>query len=141
MTRLARLRSWIRARVGRADLDRRMQIEMQTHMDLYEADLRRRGLSDEESHRRARAEFGSVEARKDECRDALGLRLVAYLTERSPHLLYDLHLAVVAYSMRSLLDGREANRRSISVTGSIDDYRPTTRRFAGACRVRAGVTA
>jgi predicted permease len=76
MSYLARLRSWIRAAVGRNDLERRMQMEMQTHLELYEADLRRRGLSAAAAHRRARAEFGSVDARKDECRDARGLRLL-----------------------------------------------------------------
>jgi predicted permease len=75
MTLLARLRSWLRASVRRSDFERRMQAEMQTHLELYEADLRRSGLSAEEAHRRARAEFGGVEARKDECREATGLQI------------------------------------------------------------------
>jgi predicted permease len=53
-----------------------MQDEMRTHVELYEADLRRRGVPDAEARRRAAAEFGSVDARKDECRDAVGLRLI-----------------------------------------------------------------
>jgi predicted permease len=36
----------------------------------------RTGLSQEEAQRRAQVEFGVVEARKDECREALGLRLI-----------------------------------------------------------------
>ena len=53
-----------------------MQDEMRTHLELYQADLRRRGVPEEEARRRALAEFGSVAARKEECRDAVGLRLL-----------------------------------------------------------------
>jgi len=53
-----------------------MQAEMRTHLELYQADLRRRGVLEDEARRRALAEFGSVEARREECRDAVGLRLI-----------------------------------------------------------------
>jgi len=53
-----------------------MQIEMETHLDLYERDLISNGIPADEAHRRARAEFGSIEARKDDGREALGLRLL-----------------------------------------------------------------
>jgi predicted permease len=53
-----------------------MQDEMRIHLELYQADLRRQGVPDEEARRRALAEFGSVLARKEECRDAIGLRLI-----------------------------------------------------------------
>ena len=76
MSRLARLPSWVRSMFGRDDLERRMRLEMEAHLDLFESDLRRRGLSDEEARHRARAEFGSVAARQDECREAFGLRLL-----------------------------------------------------------------
>jgi predicted permease len=56
-----------------------MRLEMETHLELLEADLRRRGFSSAEAHRRARAEFGSLEARRDECREAFGLRLMSEL--------------------------------------------------------------
>ena len=52
-----------------------MQDEMRIHLELYQADLRRRGVPEEEARRRALAEFGSVEGRKEECREAVGLRL------------------------------------------------------------------
>src|SRR5262245_29817104 len=72
---LARVTS--RLRVGRrADFERRMQDEMRVHLELYDAQLRRRGIGEEEARRRALAEFGSVLARKEECRDAIGLRLI-----------------------------------------------------------------
>ena len=56
-----------------------MQDEMRIHLELYQADLRRRGLPKDEARRRAFAEFGSVDRRKDECRDAVGLRLLGEL--------------------------------------------------------------
>ena len=76
MSLLARLRSWLRASVRRDDFERRMQDEMRAHVDMYETELRQRGFSEEEARRHARAEFGSLEARKDECRQSFGLRLL-----------------------------------------------------------------
>lgn len=76
MSLIARVRSWLRVSSRRAAFEREMQDEMQTHLELYQADLRRRGVPDDEARRRALAEFGSVAARKEECRDAVGLRLL-----------------------------------------------------------------
>jgi predicted permease len=91
---VARVKSWLRVSSRRADFEREMQDEMRIHLELYQADLRRRGLSEEEARRRAFADFGSPLARQDECREAVGLRLfdelrgdVAYavrLLRRSP---------------------------------------------------------
>src|SRR5688500_17514912 len=72
----ARLKSWLRASVRRGDFEHEMQREMQSHVELYEAELLRSGVDASEARRLARAEFGSIEARKDECRDAVGLRLL-----------------------------------------------------------------
>jgi hypothetical protein len=76
MSLIARVKSWLRVSSRRADFEREMQDEMRTHLELYQADLRRRGVPEEEARRRALAEFGSVDARREECRDAVGLRLV-----------------------------------------------------------------
>jgi predicted permease len=76
MSLIARVKSWLRVSRRRADFEREMQDEMRIHLELYQADLRRRGVSEEEARRRAFAEFGSVGGRKEECRDAVGLRLV-----------------------------------------------------------------
>ena len=75
MTLIARVRSWLRVSSRRADFEREMQEEMRLHVELYQADLRRQGEPEEEARRRAFAEFGSVDARMEECRDAVGLRL------------------------------------------------------------------
>jgi predicted permease len=90
MSLVARLKSWLRVSGRRADFEREMQDEMRTHLELYQADLRRHGLSEAEARRRALAEFGSVEARKEECREAVGLRLFGELR------------ADVAYALRLL---------------------------------------
>jgi predicted permease len=75
MSLVARVKSWFRVSSRRADFERQMQDEMRIHVELYQADLRQHGLSEEEARRRAFAEFGSVDARKEECREAVGLRL------------------------------------------------------------------
>jgi predicted permease len=51
-----------------------MDAELRIHIESYVADLVRSGVSPEEAERRARIEFGSVEASKDECRQAWGLQ-------------------------------------------------------------------
>ena len=76
MRLLARLRSWLRAAFRRRDFEGAVQQEMQVHLELYEADLRRAGVPPDEARHRARAEFGSLEARKEECREASGLHIV-----------------------------------------------------------------
>jgi predicted permease len=75
VSRVARLKSWLRASRRRADFEREMQAEMREHLELYQAELRRQGMPEAEARRRALAEFGSIEARKEECRQAVGLRL------------------------------------------------------------------
>ena len=64
MSLIARVRSWLRVSSRRAEFEREMQDEMRTHLELYQADLRRRGVPEEEARRRALAEFGSVAARR-----------------------------------------------------------------------------
>src|SRR4029450_3854320 len=90
MSLIARVKSWLRVSSRRADFEREMQDEMRVHLELYQADLRRDGLSEEEARRRAFADFGSLLARKEECREAVGLRL------------FDELRADVAYAVRLL---------------------------------------
>jgi predicted permease len=71
-----RVRSWLRASLRRRALERAMEDEFQFHRARYAEDLERSGLPPEEARRRAYAEFGSVDARKEECRSMLGLRLL-----------------------------------------------------------------
>jgi hypothetical protein len=56
------VRSSIRAALHRADLEREMHDELQFHIEQYARDLQQQGLSPEEALRRARAQFGSIDA-------------------------------------------------------------------------------
>jgi hypothetical protein len=76
MKNVARLRSWLHAIFQRSRIESQMDEEIRFHIELYTEHLIRSGFSQEEAGRRARAEFGVIEARKDECREALGLRLL-----------------------------------------------------------------
>ena len=82
MSLVARLKSWFRVSSRRADFEREMQDEMRVHLELYQADLRRRGLPEAEARRCAFADFGSQLARQEECREAVGLRLFDDTTDR-----------------------------------------------------------
>jgi predicted permease len=76
MSLTARLRSWLRATFHRRELEQAMNEELRFHRDRYAEDLRQSGVPPEEARRRAAAELGSIEARKEECREAVGLRLL-----------------------------------------------------------------
>ncbi len=76
MSFTARLRALARGTAGRRGMESSMDQELRFHRETYAADLVRRGLSHDEAERRARREFGAIEPLKEECRQALGLRLV-----------------------------------------------------------------
>lgn len=76
MRLLARLRSWARAGLRRSKMEREMDAELRFHIERRTEDFIRDGHSSDEAVRLARAEFGGIEARKEECREALGLRLI-----------------------------------------------------------------
>ena len=42
MSLIARITAWLRVSARRADFEREMQDEMRVHLELYEADLRRK---------------------------------------------------------------------------------------------------
>jgi hypothetical protein len=77
MTLWARCRSWLSALLGRRRMERDMDAELRFHVEAYTEDLINRGIAPDVAHRRARAEFGSIEHYKDDCRDARGLSLVS----------------------------------------------------------------
>jgi predicted permease len=56
-------------------IESEMDTELRFHIDSFTADLIRQGIPSGEAQRRARMEFGAIEAKKEECRESLGLRL------------------------------------------------------------------
>lgn len=76
----SRMRSWLRSVVQRSRMERDMNDEIHFHLEAHIIDLVQSGVSEQEARRLARAAFGSVDARKEECREAVGLRVVDELT-------------------------------------------------------------
>ena len=73
---IARLRSFWSAATRRARFEDEMRDEMQFHLQARIADLVAGGMPGDAAERRARMEFGTVDAIKDDCRQSRGLRLV-----------------------------------------------------------------
>jgi putative ABC transport system permease protein len=76
MTIFARVRSWMLAIVHRSRLEQDVDDEIRSHLRHVEADLVREGRTTADARRLAAVQFGSIAARKEEIRAALGLRLL-----------------------------------------------------------------
>lgn len=77
----ARIRSIARGFFRRRRFEDAMGDELRFHMEAFADDLIRSGMSREDALRRARLEFGGVEAVKEHCRQARGLRLLDELRQ------------------------------------------------------------
>ena len=75
MTWSARIRAFLRGIFRRGKFEQEMQAELRFHIESYAEDLVRQGMPREQAVRRAHIEFGAVEAKREECRASLGLRL------------------------------------------------------------------
>ena len=84
---------WQRLR-ARGTLENQLDAELRFHFDRLVTDYMAEGLSEEAARRRARAEFGGVDAIKEACRDARGTRWAHELAQD------------VRYSARRLVKGR-----------------------------------
>ena len=74
MSLSSRVRTWWRAVRHGADVDAQVDEELRFHIESFAEDLARSGLSRDEAIRRAKAELGSVAARKEDCRAAWATR-------------------------------------------------------------------
>jgi putative ABC transport system permease protein len=72
---LKRMRSLFRALTRRRQFEDGMAAELQFHIERYNEDLIRSGVSPQEAARRARMEFGGVDNVKEDCREAYSLHL------------------------------------------------------------------
>jgi len=76
---LARFRSWLHATLRRSRTEQEMDAELRFHIETFAEDLTRHGVPREEAQRRARAEFGSLDLTREQCRDARGPGLLLSL--------------------------------------------------------------
>ena len=79
-----RLRSFLTTLIQRERFEDSLDEEIRFHLDAQTEDLVRTGVPSAEAVRRARAQFGSIEATKDDCRRArhFGLDLVVGVAVR-----------------------------------------------------------
>ena len=68
--------AWAVESLRRSRMESEMDAEMRFHVEAYAEDLVRGGMGRAEALRRARVEFGGVEQKKEECRDARGAGFV-----------------------------------------------------------------
>ncbi len=69
-----RLRSFLTTLIRRQRFEDSLDEEMRFHLAAQTEDFVRAGVPPAEAARRARLEFGSIEAMKDDCRQARGVR-------------------------------------------------------------------
>ena len=66
----------VRALLARKEIDKQLDEELRFHVERQAQKHMRSGIAEEEAWRRARSEFGGIEQRKEECRDARGVSLI-----------------------------------------------------------------
>jgi putative ABC transport system permease protein len=87
---LSSLRTFLDYLLRRSRVEDEMEEEFRSHLRSRAEDLERQGLSRAEAERQARVEFGGYQRYKEECREALGTRLLGEL------------IADVRYGLRQL---------------------------------------
>ena len=79
MKLLSSVRTFLAFVFHRSRVEGEMEEELRSHLQIRADDLQRQGLSRAEAERQARVEFGGYERYKEECREALGSRLLGEL--------------------------------------------------------------
>jgi predicted permease len=73
---LVRLRTFVRTLLHRSRIEREMAAELDFHIQRHAEDLMRGGATPDDALRMARIAFGPIEAKKEDCRASLGVRLM-----------------------------------------------------------------
>jgi hypothetical protein len=81
MTLWSRLRSWLQSTLHRSRMESEMDAELRFHIEAYADDLTRAGIPRAEALRRARLQFGGIEKKKEECREARGVNFIESLIQ------------------------------------------------------------